>query len=167
MQTTLSQPTMKMRAAGPILLLTGRRRQDRFRVDVDGASAWLPHACFKSLVVLMAARFRSESGLATIGRLTIHRLRKDLGKRGKELIVICSGEEYFLAIPKAKATQQVGITPCFFELVERHFITAEDAEALREGCRSVRLAEDDDGIPPPARKRRGNGKETKRKRSGN
>ncbi len=94
-------------------------------------------------------------------------MSKALGKRGMEWIEIGSAEEYRLKIPKAKAGQQVGITPCFFELVERRFISAEDAEALREGCRSCTLAEDDDEIPRPVRKRRGNGKETKRKRSGN
>jgi hypothetical protein len=166
-QTDRTKLKMKDRDAGLILLLTGRRRHDRFRADVDGAPVWLPHASFKALVKLVVARFRSNSGFATINRLTIHRLRKALGKRGKELIAIGSGEEYFLTIRKARAAEQVGGAPCFFELVERHFVSAEDAEVLREHCRQCNLGDDDDGFPAAVRKRRGNGKETKRKQSGN
>jgi hypothetical protein len=104
MQTNRSNTTRKMRTTGLILLLlTGRRRQHRFRVDVDGVAVWFPLASFNALVKLVVARFRSDSGLAPLDRLTIHRLRKDLGKRGKELIVIGSREEYRLTISKAKA----------------------------------------------------------------
>src|SRR5579862_6524444 len=75
----------------PSLVLTGRRRDDHFRVDVDGGPIWLPCTSFKALVKLVVARLRSDSGLATISRLTVHRLRNALGKRGKQLIAIGSG----------------------------------------------------------------------------
>src|ERR1035438_2372920 len=113
-----STTTREMRAAGR-LLLTGRRQKDRFRVDVDGVAVWLPLASFKALAKLVVARFQSESGFATLDRLTIHRLRKAIGKRGKELIEIGSGEEYRLTFSKAKAAAQVCIAPCLCELVDR------------------------------------------------
>ncbi len=151
-----------------VFVFTGRRRDDHFRVDVDGALVWLPCASFKALVNLVIARIRSETGLATISRVTIHRLRKALGTRGKLLIVTGSGEEYRLTIPKTKIADHVRVAPCFFELEERRIIPKEDAELLRKVCRRRRLVDEDDCHPPRGfGKPSGNDKETKRKRSGN
>ena len=116
---------------------------------------------------LAAVRFRSDAGFAEIDRLTIHRLRKMLGRPGKELIANGSGEEYRLALSKAEAAKRVILAPCFFELAERKFVAAADVELLRKHCRTRKLADDDNGISPPLRKRRGNRKETKRKPNGN
>jgi hypothetical protein len=150
------------------IVFTGRRLDDHFRVDVNGDSVWLPGASFKALVKLVVARIRSESGFATISRLTIHRLRKSLGTCGKQLIVIGSGEEYRMTIPKTKIADRVSVAPCFLELEERRIVPKEDLELLRKVCRRRRLVDDDDSRPSrPFGKPNGNGKETKRKRSGN
>ena len=86
-------------------VFTGQRRDGHFRVDVAGKPVWLPCASFKTLAKLAVALIRTDSGLAAIDRLTIHRLRKSLGKHGKELIAIGSGEEYRLTIPKTKIAE--------------------------------------------------------------
>ena len=152
----------------PSIALTGRRRDDHFRVDVDGVPVWLSGETFKALLKLVVATLKTESGRATISRLTIHRLRKSLGKRGEDLILNGSGEEYYLMIPKAKTAERMSVAPCFFELVGRNLVATEDAELLRKHCRRGRLVDDRDRNPPHLfTKPNGNRKETKQKRSGN
>jgi hypothetical protein len=129
--------------SGVSILLTGRRHDDHFRVDVDGTPIWLPCASFKSLVLLVHACVRSDSGLTHIPRLTIHRLRKALGAAGKQLIHTGSGEEYRLAISKSKIAARVGVTPCFVELVPLHVIIKDQAASLRKACRPCILRETD------------------------
>ncbi len=148
-------------------LLTGRRRRDRFCADVGGEPVWLPHGPFDALVDLAAACFRSETGLAKIDPLVIHRLRKALGDPGKNLIVNGSGKEYYLAISKAQAAELLNVAPCFFELAEGGFLAADVVELLRESCRCRKLVEDDGGLTPPRRKSKRNRKEIKRKSNGN
>jgi hypothetical protein len=125
------------------VLLTGRRQDDRFRIDVHGTPIWLSCASFQSLVALAHASIQTQSGLIPIPRLTIHRLRKAF-PAGKQLIRTGSGEEYRLTIPKSKIRARIGVTRCFFELVARHVITKDQAETLRQACRQCILRESDD-----------------------
>jgi hypothetical protein len=140
-----NSPSRDDRAEPFLVVLTGQRRRDYFRVDVDGAPIWLPGASFKALVKLIVARLNTESGLATIARQTIHRLRTTLGERGHELIVLGSGEEYCLSISSGKMAESVKVAPCFFELVGRRIVTMEDAELVRKACPGCSLADETEG----------------------
>jgi hypothetical protein len=125
------------------ILLTGRRQDDRFRIDVRGTPIWLPCASFQSVVGLALASIQTQSGLIPVPRLTIHRLRKAF-PAGKQLIRTGSGEEYRLTIPKSKIRARIGVSDCFFELVARRVITKDQAETLRNACRPCILREPDD-----------------------
>ena len=121
-----------------LIVLTGSRRDDHFRVDVNGKPVLLTFACIAALVDLICARVRSDSGFLTSARSTIYRLRKAMDANagaGKRLIETGSGEEYRLTIPKAELPTRVGVTACFFDLVARNLITEEQAEILRKHCR--------------------------------
>jgi hypothetical protein len=125
--------------AGVFILLTGSRHDDHFRIDVGDDAVFLPCASFSTLIDLIYARITSESGFIHVPRATIHRLRKAIDERigpgaGKQLIETGCVQEYRLTIAKAKITDRVGVTHCFFELVDLHVVTPEEAETLRKTC---------------------------------
>jgi hypothetical protein len=128
--------------AGLLIVLTGSRNDDHFRVDVDGKPSFLPYASLGVLVDLICARVQTDSGFIDSGRSTIYRLRKALDANagaGKRLIETGSGEEYRLTIPKAELHTRVGVTACFFDLVARNLFTKGQAEVLREHCQRCPL----------------------------
>jgi hypothetical protein len=53
---------------------------------------------------------------------------------GKQLIETGCVQEYRLTIAKAKIAERVGVTHCFFELVDLHVVSTEEAETLRKTC---------------------------------
>jgi hypothetical protein len=125
--------------AGFAIILTGSRRDDRFRIDVGDEAVFLPCASFITLIDLIYARIISESGFVRVPRATIHRLRKAIDQRvgvgaGKQLIETGCVQEYRLTIAKAKIAERVGVTRCFFELVDLHVVTNAQAEILRRTC---------------------------------
>jgi hypothetical protein len=131
---------------GFLIVLTGSRHDDHFRVLLDGKATMLPYASFSVLVELICARVLSDSGFLASARSTIYRLRKTLESNvgiGRPLIETGSGEEYRLAIPKSELRKRVGVTSCFFDLVARNLITKEQAEILRKHCRQCKLREID------------------------
>jgi hypothetical protein len=89
-----------------------------------------------ALVDLILAQGRSPSGMISLRKMTIWRLRKELGKKmGKSLIETGSCEEYRLTIPHKEFKTRIALTPCFFELIGIDLISAEAAEILRCICR--------------------------------
>jgi hypothetical protein len=125
-----------------IIVLTGSRHEDQYRVDVNGKPVWLQHASFLALVDLVAASIESESGCLPLERSTVYRLRKALGAHvGKKLIERAGDRRYRLTIPKTKVAQQVGVTPCLFELGAEGDPREERAEMLRRHCRACVLSE--------------------------
>jgi hypothetical protein len=125
--------------AGVFIILTGSRRDDHFRIDVGDDAVFLPCASFSTLIDLIYARITSESGFIHVPRGTIHRLRKAIDEcvgpgAGKQLIETGCVQEYRLTIAKAKIAERVGVTHCFFELVDLHVVTTEEAETLRKTC---------------------------------
>jgi hypothetical protein len=132
--------------AGIFIILTGGRRDDHFRIDVGDDAVFLPCASFSTLIDLIYARITSESGFINVPRGTIHRLRKAIDEcvgpgTGKKLIETGCVQEYRLTIAKAKIAERVGVTHCFFELVDLHVVTTEEAETLRKTCSQCILRE--------------------------
>jgi hypothetical protein len=90
--------------------------------------------------------FTSESGFIPVPRATIHRLRKTIDAHvgagaGKQLIETGCVQEYRLTIAKAKIAERVGVTRCFFELVDMHVVTNAQADTLRRTCPACILRE--------------------------
>ena len=132
--------------AGAFILLTGSRRDDHFRIDVGDDTVFLPCASFSTLIDLIYARITSESGFIHMPRGTIHRLRNALDEcvgpgAGKQLIETGCVQEYRLTIAKARIAERVGVTHCFFELVDLHVVATEEAETLRKTCSPCILRE--------------------------
>jgi hypothetical protein len=115
---------------GVILVFTGDRRKNRFRVDVAGKPVLLQGACFRALVKLVVSGIDPGTGLAGVRKQTIRSLRCALGAE-RWLIATGGRQEYRLAIPRDEILMLLGVTPCFFELVSRRVVTAEAAEILR------------------------------------
>jgi hypothetical protein len=135
--------------AGVFILLTGSRRDDHFRIDVGDEAVFLPCASFSTLIDLIYARITSESGFIQVPRGTIHRLRKAIDEcvgpgAGKQLIETGCVQEYRFTIPKAKIAERVGVTHCFFELVDLHVVTPEESETLRLTCPPCGLRENEE-----------------------
>jgi hypothetical protein len=131
---------------GFLIVLTGSRHDDHFRVLLDGKASMLPYASFSVIVELICARVLSDSGFLATARSTIYRLRKTLQSTvgvGKRLIETGSGEEYRLTIPKSELQARVGATSCFFDLVARNLITEKQAEILRKYCRRWKVLDAD------------------------
>jgi hypothetical protein len=132
--------------AGFAIILTGSRRDDHFRIEVGDEAVFLPCASFITLIDLIYARIISESGFVHVPRATIHWLRKAIDQRvgagaGKQLIETGCVQEYRLTIAKAKIGKRVGVTRCFFELVDLHVVTNVQADTLRGTCPACILRE--------------------------
>jgi hypothetical protein len=128
------------------LMFTGRRRDDHYRIDMDGRAVWLPLASFGVVVELVCAAIQTESGLVPVGRGTIYHLRKSIDAvlgagAAVQLIATGAGEEYRLTILKAKIRRRVGIAPCFYELEGLQIVTKEQAALLRKHCAKRKLRE--------------------------
>src|SRR5438132_349198 len=80
--STIFKGRNKMRQSrslsAPAFLFTGLRHNNRYRLDVDGQTVWLPRSSLQILLKLVLARGSSESGFVRADGRYIHRLRHQL-----------------------------------------------------------------------------------------
>jgi hypothetical protein len=91
----------------PNLVLTGERRNRRFRVDVGGRPAWLSAQVFEALCLLAHARHTESDGFVELDPNVVFRMRRAIAKvtglrAAKELIVTGSTTEYALSAPASE-----------------------------------------------------------------
>ena len=126
------------------LVFTGRRRDDRFRVYFNGKPTELTPRSLMVLIDLVLAHGKPGSAFISMPKMTIYRLRWELGRgAGKKLVETGSGAEYRLAIPSNELQGCVALTPCFFELIGVGVVSKDEAELLVRLCRLCDQAEAD------------------------
>ncbi len=120
-----------------MILFTGERESDHFRVQVLGKPIALAYAPWLALIDLVLAR-SAGTGFLALNRVIVARLRKALEEAlgpgmGKKLIETGCREEYRLTMEEGKIL--VGLDSTFAELEALHFLSEERASGLRKMAR--------------------------------
>ena len=118
------------------MLFTGERRNDHFRIFLNGEGADLTNCTLNAVLNLVVARAQLGSGFLHVSRITICRLRQVINAvmgdgAGEALIETGCREEYRLALTREQVIDQVSFTPCFFELEEMRVLSKDQSEAIR------------------------------------
>ena len=110
---------------------------------MNGATLPLSCSSFQLLVELIIALASSETGALEAEAVAVCRLRAALdgalgADTGKRLIVTGMKGRYRLMVPRKKLRARIQLTACFFELVDLHIISAEQADTLRGALRVLK-----------------------------
>jgi hypothetical protein len=128
------------------MLLTGNRHDHRIGVLFFGQPAMISCASLEALVEMLVARIETASGYCEISRQTIFRLRKGIdacGGDGCSLRLIQTGfkGQYRITASKSDFSTRIGVTACFFELVDLAILSPSQAETIRQTCALCDLPE--------------------------
>lgn len=132
--------------ARAVIVITGERRNNHFRVDVCHQCVPLTANSLAVLIRLVLAKAESGTGLVQLPALDIFRLRKALDKNvapgvGKKLIATGGRQEYALNISRDEVADRVAVTDCFLELVDLKIVTNEYVQKMVEICKSIAIPE--------------------------
>jgi hypothetical protein len=129
---------MACRVPRPKLILTGDRRNRRYKIEINNCPVWLSGSLFGTLCDLILNRSQSDTGLMPASAVMIFRLRKaieEVADHDPQLIETGADADYRLAID----LNDVGRDSSFDELARTKVIRIDQLEGIRSCCRLIEI----------------------------